>query len=156
MKNWGIYILAAIGFVTYDAMTSADRDESGAIVGSGTVDAFNVKVGDCFDDSSSFDDEISSLPGVPCADPHDNEAYAVFDVNVPDYPGDVEMETMAYDSCMDRFDSFVGTDYESSSLDVFTMFPSPESWKQDDRQVVCAVYHMDYDKLEGTMKASAY
>lgn len=30
--------------------------------------------------------------------------------------------------------------YEPSSLDVFTMFPSPESWKQDDRQVVCAVY----------------
>jgi len=30
--------------------------------------------------------EVSSVAGVPCAEPHDNEVYAVFDVSVASYP----------------------------------------------------------------------
>jgi len=51
MKSWAIYIAAALGFVIYGAVTDADRDSSGAIVGGGTVDAFQIQVGDCYDDS---------------------------------------------------------------------------------------------------------
>jgi len=151
MKNWGIYVLAVLGFVGYEAMTSADRDSTGAIVSGGSVDAFNVQVGDCFDDSNSFGDEISSLPGVPCADPHDNETYAVINLTMANYP-DEAMEELAYDSCMERFEPFVGRDYETSSLDIFTMYPSADTWKQDDREVVCAVYDMDTNKLVGSVQ----
>ena len=149
MKTWGVYILAAIGFAIYGAATEADRDDTGAIVGEGNVDAFQVRVGDCFDDGSSLD-EISSLPGVPCADPHDNEAYAVFDVTIESYPGNEAMGELANDSCMERFETFVGLDYDSSSLDIFTMYPSTESWAQNDREVVCAIYDMNAAKLVGS------
>ncbi|NOX68881.1 MAG: hypothetical protein GXP15_06825 [Gammaproteobacteria bacterium] len=151
MKSWGIYLLVALGFVAYNAITEADRDSSGAIVGEGSVDAFQVQVGDCFNDSSSFD-EISSLPGVPCSDPHDNEAFAVFDVSVAAYPGEDAMGELANTSCIERFEAFVGKDYESSALDVFTMYPSTDSWIQDDREVVCAVYDMNAAKLVGSAK----
>jgi len=30
------------------------------------------------------------------------------------------------------------------------MYPTSESWQQDDREVVCAVYDMDANKLVGT------
>jgi len=156
MKTWGIYIAAIAGFAIYGAVTEADRDGSGAIIGEGTVDAFNVRVGDCFDDSSSIGDEVSNLPGVPCSDPHDNEAYAVFDVTISSYPDSEDlMATLAHDSCVDRFDSFVGKDYQSSSLDIVTLYPTPESWKQSDREVVCAVYDMEESKLVGSMKDRA-
>ena len=155
MKDWGIYIIAALGFAVYGAVTDADRDSDGAIVSEGSVDAFHVRIGDCFDDASSFEDEITSLPGVPCSDPHDNEAFAVFDVTITDYPDGDGMVDLANESCLDRFASFVGKDYESSTLDIMTMYPSPESWKQNDREVVCAVYDMEASKLEGSVKGMA-
>ena len=86
MKTWGLYIVVALGFVIYGAATTVDRNSSGAIVGEGNIDAFQIRVGDCFDDVSSFDDEIDSLPGVPCYEPHDNETFAVFDLTISKYP----------------------------------------------------------------------
>lgn len=150
MKTWGIYILAALGFVAYGAMTGADRDSSGAIVDAGTVDAFSMQVGDCFDDTDSNADEITSVPGVPCSEPHDNEAFAVFDVALPEYPNEEAMGELAYNACVERFAAFVGRDYESSSLEVTTMYPTQGSWAQDDREIVCAIYSMDMEKLVGS------
>lgn len=154
MKNWAVYLAAIAGFAIYGASTSADRDSSGAIVEGGSIGAFNVQVGDCFNDVS-FDDEVSSVPGVPCAEPHDNETYAVFDVSVTSYPEGDGMSELAFESCMKRFESYVGKDYESSSLDITTMFPSPQSWRENDREVICAVYDMNAVKLTGTAKGSA-
>ena len=153
MKNWAVYLAAIAGFAIYGASTTADRDESGAIVGEGSIDAFNLRVGDCFDDIDTFDG-VSSVPGVPCSEPHDNETYAVFDVNIADYPGDDGMSELAFDACMDRFEGYVGTDYESSALDITSMFPSPQSWRENDREIVCAVYDMNAQKLTGSTKGS--
>ena len=154
MKNWAIYILAGLGIVGYNAMTEADRDSTGAIIDAGSVDAFDVKVGDCFDDSNSFE-EISSLPGVPCSEPHDNEAYAVIDLTIDSYPAGDGMGDLASDMCLEKFESFVGRDYETSELDIFTMYPTEESWAQNDREVVCAVYSMDASKLTGSVQGRA-
>jgi len=151
MKNWVIYIIAALGFVVYGC-SSADRDGGGAIVDGGTLDAFQVQVGDCFDDTDSYDDEVTSLPAVPCSDPHDNEAYAVFDVKVASYPGDDAMWELASDACLERFEPFVGKDYESSALDFFPIYPSSESWRENDREVICSLYDMDTQKLVGSVK----
>lgn len=154
MKNWVVYLAAIAGFAIYGASTNADRDSSGAIVEEGSIGAFSVRVGDCFNDVG-FDDEVSSVPGVPCSEPHDNEAYAVFDVDVTSYPDGDGMSELAFESCMARFAAYVGKDYESSSLDITTMYPSPQSWRQNDREVICAVYDMNAARLTGTAKGSA-
>ncbi len=160
MKNWGIYILVALGIVVYKTSSQANRDGTGAIVGEGTVDAFTLRVGDCFDDTSSLfgggGEEVSSLPGVPCSEPHDNEVFAVFDVAIDTFPEGDAMANLAFDSCLARFESFVGTNYDSSSLDIMTLYPSYESWsRQNDREVVCAVYDIESTKLVGTVKGRA-
>ena len=152
MKTWGIYIAAAIGFAIYGAATSVDRDGSGAIVGEGNVDPFQVRVGDCFDDTGSIDDGVNSLPGVPCSEPHDNETYALLDVSIASYPQGNGMAELAHESCLAHFDTFVGRDYQTSSLDIMTLYPSLESWAQDDREVICAVYDMKASKLVGSVK----
>jgi len=155
MKSWAIYIAAALGFGIYGIATEADRDSSGAIVDEGNVNAFQVMVGDCFDDSSTYGDEISSVPGVPCSKPHDNEAYAVFDLAIESYPDGDSMGELAQESCMQRFDAFVGRDYESSALDIFAIYPTTESWAQNDREVICAIYDMEENKLVGSVKGRA-
>ncbi len=154
MKSWAIYIVAALGFVIYGAVTDVDRDSSGAIVGEGSVDAFQVRIGDCFNDANVGGDdgeyEVSDVPGVPCSDPHDNEAFAVFDLTVASYPEGDAMGELAFGSCLERFESFVGRDYETSTLDINIMYPSLESWQQDDREVVCAVFDVDANQLMGS------
>ena len=152
MKNLGFYAVVVMGYLAYGAITNADRDDSGAIVGEGNIDAFHMRVGDCFDNSSSFGDEVSELPGVPCSQPHDYETYAVFDVSIDSYPSEENMIELAYDSCRERFDSFVGTDYDSSVLEITTLYPTNESWQQDDREIVCAFYDMSNEKFVGSTK----
>ena len=154
MKSWVIYITAALGFAIYGAATNVDRDGSGAIVGEGSVDAFQVRQGDCFNDSHAIEGEyeVSSVPGVPCSEPHDNEAFAVFDVAFADYPVDEDMGELAYNSCMTHFESFVGKEYDSSTLEITTLYPSSASWAEDDREVVCAIFDMNAKKLVGSAK----
>jgi len=115
-----------LGILIYGATTKVDRDSSGAIIGEGNVDAFQVRVGDCFNNTGSFNDEITDLPGVPCSDPHDNETYAVLDLTITTYPEAEGMAELAHETCLQHFDAFVGRDYESSSLDIMTLFPTIE------------------------------
>ena len=154
MKSWAIYIAVALGFVMYEAATSVDRDSTGAIVGQGSVDAFQVQVGDCFNDSyeGQGEFEVSDVPGVPCTEAHDNEAFAVFDVNIAIYPQGDGMGSLAYESCLAHFEAFVGRDYHTSTLEITTLYPSQEGWGQSDREVVCAVYDVNENKLIGSAR----
>jgi hypothetical protein len=152
MKNFAFYLLAIIGIAGYRMATDVERDESGSIVDSGTVDVFQIKAGDCFDDSIGFGDEISSLPGVPCSEPHDNEAYAAFDLTTSTYTDEESMWEMAHNACLERFETFVGRDYETSTLDIFSLYPTADSWANGDREVVCAVYDMEESKLVGSVQ----
>jgi hypothetical protein len=160
MKNLLVYAVIGLGVITYNVMTSADRDGTGAIVSGGNVDAFTIRLGDCFDNTrtlaSDEGGEVSSLPGVPCSDPHDNEVYAVFDVDYESFPGDEQMGEHAFEACLDRFESFVGREYDTSTLDITSLYPSTDSWRlQNDREVVCAVYDMNGGKLTGSARGSS-
>jgi hypothetical protein len=155
-RNWVIGIAVAAAAFGTNVFLRADRDASGAIVEAGAVDAFQMRVGDCFDDGSTFtSEEVDSVPGVPCTEPHDNEVYAVFDVGMTTFPGD-SMADVAQEACLERFESFVGKDYESSALDIATLYPTSESWHgQNDREVICAVYDVDAKKLTGSVQGLA-
>lgn len=160
MKKWAAYALVGLGVVGVNWVMEAKRDETGAIVAEGTIDAFKIRVGDCFDDSDSAsvgeESSVTGVHGVPCSQPHDNEVYAVFDVNLTEFPSGDGMAQVAFDSCLERFESFVGRDYPSSALDILTLYPSYESWhRQNDREVVCALYDVTLSKLEGTVQGRA-
>jgi hypothetical protein len=155
MKNLAFYAVVVVGYLAYGAITDADRDATGAIVGEGTIDAFQLRVGDCFNDGSSMGAEVSDLPGVPCDEPHDYETYAVFDVALQEYPSDDEMSELAYERCLERFGGFVGLDYEDSILDIVTLYPTTESWQQNDREVVCALFDINEEKLIGSTRGRA-
>lgn len=159
MKNLLIVLAATLGIVGFRAATDAGRDPSGAIVTSGALAAFEVRVGDCFNDTAALadggDDRIDDLPAVPCSVPHDNEVFAVFDLDLERFPSEEEMSQIALDACIEHFEMFVGIDYQTSVLDVMTLYPTAESWKRgNDREVVCAVYDMTAEKLVGSVRGS--
>jgi len=130
---------------------TAERGDDGQISEAGSVDAFAMHVGDCFDDWGQ-EEEISEVPGVPCSDPHDNQVYATFDLPGDTWPGDEAIDTQSTEGCYDRFKAAIGKAYEDSVIDFLPMYPSSGSWEQrNDREVICVAYHMEYEKLNGTV-----
>lgn len=121
------------------------------LFGGGNV--FELAVGDCFDDSGGSE-EISDVPIVDCADPHDNEVFHVFEVTGDDFPGEAALQAEAQAACLPAFEAYVGASLGASRLDVFPITPTSGSWSAGDREVVCALYDVDLAKLEGSMRAT--
>lgn len=149
-----IAIVAAAVAAAIGISTAAQRNAAGEITSAGSVDAFEVRVGDCFDDGAFASSEIDEIPGVPCSEPHDNEIYATFDIS-GEWPGAERVEELAYEGCHTRFDDAIGKSYEDSVIDYTTIYPSQGSWKQlGDREVICVGYHMEFEKLTGSIIGS--
>ena len=157
MHRYGLLSLDALFVIIFVANMSqiVERNTTGVIVEEGDLSVFDMRVGDCFDNDSGKS-EFAEVEGIPCADPHDNEVYAVFDMDLVSYPDDEEMLYLANLACLERFQDFVGREYESSVLDFFAIYPTRESFAQQDREVTCSVYHMEGDKLIGTMVGSGW
>lgn len=131
----------------------AQRDESsGEITASAEANVFSVAVGDCLDLSSgALEEEVSSLPTVPCSDEHDSEIYAEKTLPEGDFPADIEEQAAQF--CYDEFAGFVGLSYEESSLEVQPMTPLQEGWEQaDDRVIQCIL--MSPEPVTGTLEGS--
>lgn len=130
---------------------------AGALVltGCSSGNVFSLEVGDCFDDPSDTSGEISDVPIVECSEPHDNEVFAVFDIPGDDFPGQSEVQEQADDGCLDRFADYVGIDYAESRFIQTSLYPTEGSWDGGDREVICFLYDIDLEKLEGSMAGSA-
>jgi hypothetical protein len=105
----------------------------------GETDVFSVKVGDCINFSSDSD-EISSIPIVPCDEPHDQEVFDRFEVEGDTYPGDQAIEDQRAAYCEgDAFTNFVGITYDESIYGTSGLTPTSGSWDQGDREVLCTI-----------------
>ncbi|MEZ5491923.1 MAG: GYF domain-containing protein [Gammaproteobacteria bacterium] len=114
-----------------------------------------LTTGACFDDPpGGYANSISGVRSVPCDEPHDNEVYASIEVELQDYPGNDFLDDYANTECIAQFEGFVGIDYDSSTLAVFPLYPTPESWETGDRVVSCILYEMNLEKLSQSAKGS--
>lgn len=153
-ERTAVWVMLLASVLLAGCEPEATRDEAGSVVTDGAIDAFAMKVGDCFDDQMA--DQIVDVPGRPCSEPHDNEVYAIFDVVLNEYPGEDEMMRIAEEKCVARFEAFVGRDYPSSELYVMPLTPTAEGWARlNDREVICALFRGDGEKLTGTMRGAA-
>jgi hypothetical protein len=149
----GAFLAVGIAVLAASAVPDVQRDRSGIIAQGGTLPVFQFRVGDCYNDVGGS--EITHVPGVPCSEPHDNEVFALVNMTNATLPGSEELQRMAFELCLEKFDTFVGRDYASSALDVAWLVPTATSWRQrSDREIVCAVYRVDHRKLVGSMKGS--
>ncbi len=161
MKNPLARRVLAAGFALAAATTLAacgDKDDaqrddaSDEITAAGDADVFDLQVGDCFDDTANG--QITDVPGVPCAEPHDNEIFHTFDMEEGDWPGDEAVSAAAEEECNAAFADFVGTPYEESTLYWSTITPVQQTWEEmDDREVICVIYSPD-GPTEGSLEGS--
>lgn len=129
------------------------RDESGAHVESGTLAAFDLQLGDCFNDPGSG--EVESVIVVPCAESHDFEVYHVFTMDDGPYPGTDVIQAEWIDGCLGEFEPFVGISFDSSILDISAIFPTQQSWEElGDRVILCSVTAVDGAPRTGSARGS--
>ena len=120
---------------------------------------FALEPGTCFDDVTELTaeggGEVGEVPVVDCAEPHDNEVFATFDLEGDTFPGDEQVLAQADQGCLDRFEDYVGTPYADSRFVSSHLVPTARTWEvSDDREVVCFLYDLDMTKLEGSAKGS--
>jgi hypothetical protein len=156
--GWAITALVFSAWGLFTSLDDANRDGSGEIVAAGDLDVMTLQVGDCFDDPEVLDEVVFDVAAVPCTDSHDNEVFAVQSVSAVfggAFPGLDALEQHGYEVCSGQtFDSYVGASYLDSALEVFTITPTEESWDQGDREIVCALFRLDFAPLTGSARGS--
>jgi hypothetical protein len=115
----------------------------------------DLEPGDCFNDSSVPSDNKSVIL-LGCSNPHDNEIYAIFEIPGEKWPGEDTVADWSETHCLEAFESYVDTRWESSVLDFGWFFPLEESWvKYDDRTVACILFDAEFEKLTSSMKGTS-
>ena len=118
----------------------------------GDPSAFEIEVGDCLNDKDS-EGTVTSVPVVPCDEPHDSEAFASILIEGDDFPGEAAIVAQANKDCAEAFADFVGIDYDLSELAFTYYYPSAQSWEQGDREILCEVYDPE-SQTTGSLEAA--
>ncbi|NXY94652.1 septum formation family protein [Streptomyces sp. BR123] len=123
------------------------RDTSGRVTTPGSSDVQDIRKGDCF----NTDDDLAktqekegtqarfSVRTVPCGQPHEGEAYDVFDLENGAYPGEDKVVAIAEEKCGGKaLTDYVGNASNlPKTLEVFYYYPQAASWTLGDREVTC-------------------
>jgi hypothetical protein len=156
LRFWWIpaaLIALAVGYVT-----TAQRDDDGALSSAGNVNVEELRVGDCFNaaEFSEADAEVFDVDGVPCDEPHAFEVYAVADYHGAAYPGtDAAFEAAFGDVCVPPFESYVGVPYADSTLWASAITPTEEGWGEGDREFICHLHERDATPMSGSQRGSS-
>ena len=142
----------ALGACSFPGSGDAKRDSSGVATESSKADAFKVKVGDCLEKPNGS--EVQDVTIIPCSQDHDFEAFAATNLEDSAYPGDAVITQKAEDFCSKEFAAFVGKPFDESGLEMTYFFPTSESWKTGDKEIVCLVGGAAGAQTKGSLKGS--
>lgn len=132
----GIWIVVVAIVVVIALTTTAQRDPvTGTVAAGGDVAATSLQVGDCVNNLRDSTN-LLSLPAVPCAQPHEGEVFAVFDLPAGPFPGADAVKKTVTSECSSRFAPYAphSTDPDPG---LFSVYPQQQNWDDNDRQVVC-------------------
>jgi hypothetical protein len=77
---------------------------------------------------------------VPCAEVHDGEIFATFDLPSGPFPGDSTVVEQAESGCFDRLADYAPNAEDDENLEVFYFRPDRRSWSRDRRVLCLATY----------------
>ena len=139
--------------------SETERDDSGEVTEcNDDASVFEIQVGDCYNvpEDSATSTEVETLSAVPCADPHQTEAYHEIEIEGDEFPGVAAVEEQADAACLGAFEPFVGAPYDTSVLDFTYLAPTEASWDQiDDRLVSCLIFDGENPEVTGTLEGAA-
>ncbi|MBT2481313.1 septum formation family protein [Streptomyces sp. ISL-94] len=110
-------------------------------------DLDDIKVGDCFnsdDDLKDYQGEDGQAPLsvdiVPCDQPHQSEAFVVFDLEDGPYPGEKKIISIVDEKCGPKaVTAYVGAHAPKASkaMSAYYFYPRSVNWSMGERGVTC-------------------
>lgn len=151
MVGWLLFIGLVVLAVNSDEFQDSFREGYDGAYSAQT--GANLAVGDCFEPPADVT-ELEDVVTQTCTTAHGAELVGVHDMTDAEFPGADSVETSAADVCYEQFADYVGTDYDSSSLDMIYLYPTESSWAIGDRRVLCWAEPSDGVPLEGSVAGS--
>lgn len=146
-----VWLAVPVLFVTGYFAQLPDRDAAGDVIAEGKELIFNLSVGDCLDEvAPGMRFRVTVLP---CAEPHDGEMFARFDLPGGSWPGDEETEAQASESCYAELAAYAPSAYADENVSIVFFSPSRSTWYDGDREVICLSDYADGRRtgsIEGT------
>ena len=141
--------------LTASALTLALTTSACSLLSFGPrTSAFSMKVGQCVQLPTG--ENITDLETTDCSALHDAEVFHLTQVTEDERPSDSELEDMGGDACLAAFEGYVGIPSEESELDYTILYPSPGSWEEGDREIICFIISGDGTdaQLSGSMRGA--
>ena len=116
-----------------------------------TVSYRSLRVGDCYE-------RDVSLLGVTledCEFGHDREVVGIVDHPAPPdapFPGREELDRQAKELCGPLYGEYLGPDANHTLFVQQNLQPTPRSWRDGSRRIVCSVERLDKRPLVGSVK----
>lgn len=144
---------SALNSILGNGPGDADRnEETGQVTESSNIDVFALKVGDC--KMSSSTGLIEAVDVVPCDEPHDEEVYYEFKMDDGEFSEEA-VDAASQDCVGDAYTDFVGVIWDESTLDVYPITPTKDTWDQLNDRVIQCVISDPAGPVEGTLKGAA-
>ncbi len=131
-----LWTVGIAGVTAIAVLTGAQRSEDGRVTEAGSVNVFDVRVGDCIEEVAE-DPSATSVDAVPCADPHRAQVITTIALPDGDWPGERVVFSEADRGCLEALESET-TPSNRNELESFYLHPTEQSWEvRDDRDIVC-------------------
>jgi hypothetical protein len=129
------------------SMIGSPRDSGGQITASASLALSDLRAGDCIQDVNKLGTSgVTKVPVVPCTTTHNGEVFATTT------QGDTSDQSFAEDYCKQQFSGYIGSDFDTSKLDV--EYFQPQSATASDKTLTCIVYHKDGTMDSKSLKGS--
>lgn len=124
---------------------------AGILSGCSSRPVGDLKVGECFDFSDATG-EVTVVPIMECAKPHDAEVFATFEIALDSFDT-ATVAAAADDQCLAAIEPYVGYPYSAADFYYRAFTPGADGWDKGARTVVCFVVP-NGGTLTGSVKKS--
>ena len=97
---------------------------------------FSLRAGECLDSGTNG---ISGVHVLGCAQAHDAEVFATFQLAGSRYPGAAALQHSARQGCVSRLGGYLNPELPATSLAQSFVYPGAGAWSAGERTVVCTV-----------------
>lgn len=142
----GAWLVVIIAGITLGHLGGAGRSPAtSAITHRGSLSAFSLAVGDCFNNPPNAT-SLTSVTAIPCGQAHSAQIYAKFALSgsILSYPGDTALTRLATSGCNARI-SVLDKPKITNSMTIRYLYPLQESWLAGQRTVTCMITDLTPD-----------
>jgi len=136
----GVLAVAGIGYAV-KKHNDADRDPTGSISKKGDLDAFSIKVNDCYEKPKDALTGFDSVKAIPCDQPHTAQVYYtfLFPNATSVAPTDDELKATVDPKCTDAGKTMVDEAKVPQDAMLNYLIPDDRAWKSGHHDILCVI-----------------